>query len=212
MPASLIHLVRHGEVENPDGVIYGRIPGYHLSSLGNRMAAAAVARLSGHPIVKLYASPLQRTQESARPWAEAFGLDIHTDERLIEPYNKFEGSRFEFGLQVIGRPRTWGWVINPFKPSWGEPYRVIAERMFAVIEEAYHSVDGGEVVMVSHQLPIVTVARTLDGRKLYHDPRKRRCSLSSITTLARTDDGFAEVGYQDVAAALLAEADDRGAV
>ncbi len=212
MPASLIHLVRHGEVENPGGIIYGRIPGYHLSTLGHRMAAAAADRLSEHPIVKLYASPLQRTQESARPWVDAFGLQVHTDDRLIEPYNKFEGTRFEFGPHLIVRPGTWGWVVNPFRPSWGEPYREIADRMFAAMEDAYQSVDGGEVVMVSHQLPIVTVARSLDGRTLYHDPRHRRCSLSSITTFARTAGGFHEVDYQDVATALLADAQDKGAV
>jgi broad specificity phosphatase PhoE len=212
VPAALIHLVRHGEVDNPNGIIYGRIPGYGLSPLGRRMAAAATARLAGHSITKLYASPLQRTQESAAPWAERFGLDIHTDDRLVEPSNRFEGSRFEFGPQLILRPRTWPWITNPFTPSWGEPYQIIADRMFAAIDDAYASVEGGEVVMVSHQLSIVMVARTLAGRKLYHDPRKRRCNLSSITTLARSGDGFTEVNYQDPTAELLASAVDEGAV
>ena len=209
--------MRHGEVHNPEGILYGRIAGYHLSELGHRMAAAAADQFAGHPVTKLYASPLQRAQESAQPWAEAFGLDITTDERLIEPHNKFEGKKFEFGPQVLTRPQSWPWVLNPFKPSWGEPFASVADRMLAAIEDAHASVDDGEVVMVSHQMPIVMVQRFLSGRRLYHDPRKRRCSLSSVTTLALRDPAeegprFVEVNYQDPAAELLAQSIDFGAV
>ena len=211
MAADLIHLVRHGEVYNPDGVLYGRIPGYHLSELGQAMAEAR-ADLDGHPIVGLYASPLQRAQESAKPWADAFGLEIVTDERLIEPFNKFEGGSFEFGPAVLGRPRVWPWIVNPWKPSWGEPYTSVASRMLTAMDDAWNSVEGGEIVMVSHQMPIVMVQRTLAGRKLFHDPRKRRCRLSSITTVEKRGDRFVEVGYRDPAADLLARSIDLGAV
>jgi broad specificity phosphatase PhoE len=181
------------------------------------MAASAATSLRGHPVTALYASPLQRAQESAQPWADAFGLDITTDERLIEPHNKFEGQKFEFGPQVITKPQSWPWILNPLKPSWGEPFVSVADRMLAVIEDAWNSVDDGEVVMVSHQMPIVMVQRFLSGRKLYHDPRKRRCSLSSITTLALRDPSsagpkFIEVDYHDPAAELLAQSVDFGAV
>lgn len=212
MPASLVHLVRHGEVHNPGKVLYGRIPGFGLSVLGHEMAALAAGALHGHPIARLYASPLQRAQESARPWAEAFGLDIHTEDRIIEPTNKFEGKSFEFGPKVITRPGSWGWVYNPMKPSWGEAYVKIAARMFAAIDEAWHSTDSGEVVLVSHQLPIWMVHRTLAGKKLYHDPRRRRCNLSSITTITREGLRFREVVYRDPARELLASALDVGAV
>lgn len=217
MPASLVHLVRHGEVHNPDGILYGRIPGYHLSELGHRMAASAAKQLDGHPVTGLFASPLQRAQESAQPWAELFKLPITTDERLIEPENKFEGKKFEFGPQVLTKPQSWPWILNPLRPSWGEPFTSVADRMMAVIEDAHASVDTGEVVLVSHQMPIVMVQRLLSGRKLYHDPRKRRCSLSSITTLALRDPKeagprFVEVDYQDPAAELLAQSIDFGAV
>lgn len=212
MPANLIHLVRHGEVHNPQGVLYGRIPGYHLSELGHRMAAVAADSLVGHPITALYASPLQRAQESAQPWSDRFGLDIVTEDRIIEPTNKFEGKTFEFGPQVLLRPQSWPWVINPWLPSWGEPFASVADRMLAAIEDAWSSADGGEVVMVSHQMPIVMVQRYVSGRRLPHDPRKRRCSLSSITTLERRDDVFVEVGYSEPAADLLSQAADFGAV
>lgn len=214
MPASLLHLVRHGEVHNPDGVLYGRLPGFHLSTLGEQMAAAAAAALKtgGNNVTALVASPLQRAQESAQPIASAFGLDIRTDERIIEPTNKFEGRTFEFGPQVILRPQTWPWVTNPFRPSWGEAYRSIADRMFAALEQAWSTTESGEVALVSHQLPIVTITRSLAGRRLWHDPRKRRCSLSSITSFERRGDTFVEVDYREPALELLDRAVDLGAV
>jgi broad specificity phosphatase PhoE len=223
MPADLIHLVRHGEVFNPEGILYGRIPGYHLSELGHRMAASAAASLAGRDIRAVYASPLQRAQESAEPWAKAFKRTIATEDRIIEPYNKFEGRKFEFGPQVITQPQSWPWIVNPLKPSWGEPFVSVAARMLDAIDDAWQQADGGEVVMVSHQMPIWMVARAVAGKKLYHDPRKRRCNLSSITTLARRDDRslaqskgtatrFVEVNYQDPAKDLLAASVDFGAV
>lgn len=214
MPASQIHLVRHGEVHNPDGILYGRIPGFHLSELGRRMAASAADSLKARnaPVARVIASPLQRAQESAEPFGTVFGLPVETDDRLIEPTNKFEGQTFEFGPQVILKPRSWPWVVNPFRPSWGEAYRSVADRMLAAIDDAWTGTETGDVVMVSHQMPIWMVARELGGHTLYHDPRKRRCNLSSITTLERVDDTFVEVRYEDPAADLLAQAVDTGAV
>jgi broad specificity phosphatase PhoE len=211
VPASLIHLVRHGEVFNPDGVLYGRIPGFGLSELGRRMAEESANSKVGHPITRLYASPLQRTQESAAPWSKNFGLDIATDERLIEPWNRFEGTS-DFGVKALRRPSTWPSLVNPFKPSWGEPYVSIAARMLAAVEDAWRETETGEVVLVSHQLPIWMVHRSLAGERLFHDPRRRRCALSSITTLERAGDRFVEVDYQDPAAELQASAIDQGAV
>ena len=211
MPADLIHLVRHGEVFNPDHVLSGRIPGFGLSELGKLMAKESADSKIGHPITRLYASPLQRTQESAAPWSANFGLDIITDERLIEPWNLFEGTA-GFGAKALRNPRLWPKLRNPFKPSWGEPYASIAARMLDVIETAWNATETGEVVLVSHQLPIWMAYRELAGERLFHDPRKRRCSLSSITSFARDGDSFVEVDYQDPAAALQASAIDLGAV
>ncbi len=212
MAATQIHLVRHGEVFNPDGVLYGRLPGFHLSELGKQMAAAAAEKLDGHPITALFSSPLLRAQESAQPWADKFGLPVQTDDRLIEPTNKFEGGTYEFGPSVLLHPRIWPWVANPFKPSWGEPYEQVIMRMFSAVDDAWASVDDGEVVMVSHQMPIVMVQRAVAGKRPFHDPRSRRCHLSSVTTLERRGDSFVEVGYQDPSSELLARSVDQGAV
>jgi len=211
VPADLIHLVRHGEVHNPDRILYGRLPGYHLSELGHKMADVAAASFADRPITALYASPLQRAQESAQPWAERYGLPTTTEERIIEPANWFEGGRLQFP-KVLTQPRAWPHLVNPLKPSWGEAYVSIEARMLAAIDDAWSAAEGGEVVMVSHQLPIVMVARSVKKMRLAHDPRNRRCTLSSITTLAREGDHFVEVDYQEPAGELLAASIDLGAV
>lgn len=213
MPANQIHLVRHGEVFNPEGVLYGRIPGFGLSPLGHRMAEVSAEALlaAGAPVAALYASPLQRTQESAAPWSRAFGLDTQTDERLIEPTNKFEGRRNSLA-NTLTHPAQWPWIANPFKPSWGEAYVSIAARMLAAVDNAWRTTDAGDVVLVSHQLPIWMVHRSLAGERLFHDPRRRRCTLSSITTLERRGDAFVEVAYREPASALQTSAVDTGAV
>lgn len=216
--ASLLHLVRHGEVHNPGEVLYGRIEGFGLSELGVRMADAAAASIAQRPVSALYASPLQRAQESAAPFVERFGVQLHTDPRLIEPWNRFEGGAVNVGPALLRRPATWPWLVNPWKPSWGEPYREVAARMIAAIDAAWDAASGGDVVMVSHQLPIAMVQRAVAGLPLHHDPRARRCSLSSITTLMRNPDAaagaprYTEVSYREPAADLLAASVDRGAV
>src|SRR3712207_6244701 len=157
------------------------------------MGEAAAEALADRPVRRVIASPLQRTQESAAPVAAAFGLPVETDERLIEPFNRFEGTTVRFGPSILSRPEAWPWVSNPFRPSWGEAYVSIAARMLAAITEAHESVDDGEVVLVSHQLPIWMVHRSLRGEALYHDPRRRRCDLSSITTVQQLGARFVEI-------------------
>ncbi len=210
MPADLVHLVRHGEVENPRGILYGRIEGFGLSERGHRMAELAAASRAGHDIRAVVSSPLQRTRESAAPWVARFGGELMVDERLIEPTNHFEGINMRRDLPR--RPDLWRHLVNPQRPSWGEPFRSVQQRMLAVIADAWASVDGGEVVLVSHQMPIVMVARTVARLPLAHNPSKRRCALSSITTLERRGDEFVEVSYTEPAAELLADAIDTGAV
>jgi broad specificity phosphatase PhoE len=210
VPADLVHLVRHGEVENPTGVLYGRLDGFGLSERGHRMAELAAASLAGHDIRRVASSPLQRTRESSAPWIARFGGELQVDERLIEPTNVFEGINMRRDLPR--RPDLWRHLANPRRPSWGEPFRSVQARMFAAIGDAWASTEGGEVVLVSHQMPIVVVARTVAGRSLAHNPAKRRCSLSSIMTLERRGDAFVEVSYAEPAAVLAAGAIDTGAV
>jgi len=195
-------------------VLYGRLPNYRLSERGLQMAATAADELvaRGRAVVRVIASPLQRAQESAAPIAAAFMLSIDTDERIIEPTNAFEGKRMRGPSGALRDPRFWPALMNPLKPSWGEPFRDVSTRMLAAIDDAWNSVDEGDVVLVSHQLPIWMVHRSLAHERLAHDPRKRRCDLSSITTLSWRGDHFAETAYASPASALLDPSNDVGAV
>ena len=212
MPQATVHLLRHGEVHNPDGVLYGRLPEFHLSERGREMARMlaehfAVRASEGAKIVHLVASPLTRAQETAQPTAEALHLDIHTDPRIIEAENHFEGlhpTRSEFL-----KPKHWLYFRNPLRPSWGEPYKEQAARVLAAVEDARVKAielggDGAEAILVSHQLPIWSTRLSAEGRRLAHDPRKRECTLTSLTSLVLDDDGkIVRVEYSEPAAVLL---------
>jgi broad specificity phosphatase PhoE len=192
---AIVHLVRHGEVENPAGVLYGRIPGYHLSQAGQQMAAADAAFLAGRDVTVVRSSPLERAQETAAPIAAEFGLQVETDERLIEPWNHFEGMRFGVGDGALRQPRHWVYLRNPFLPSWGEPYREVAARMLAAVTDAAAAAQGHEAVCVSHQLPIWVARRAIEGSRLWHDPRRRQCALGSVTSLTFTGGKITAVRY-----------------
>jgi broad specificity phosphatase PhoE len=180
---AIVHLVRHGEVDNPSRVLYGRIPGYHLSEAGRLMAKAAADFLAGRDVAVIRSSPLERAIETAEPFAAEFGLPIEVDDRLIEPWNHFEGMRFGVGDGALRKPRHWIHLRNPFRPSWGEPYQEVAARMLAAVADAAREAQGHEAVCVSHQLPIWVARRSAEGRRLWHDPRHRECALGSITSL-----------------------------
>lgn len=200
---TVVHLLRHGEVHNPEGVLYGRLPGYHLSELGREMAQRVADQLADHRITHVVASSLDRAQETAAPIAAPHGLRITTDDRVIEAGNYFQGMTFGVGDGSLRQPRHWRRLVNPFKPSWGEPYEQIATRMLAAIDDARAAARGNEAVIVSHQLPVWTARCKLEGRRLWHDPRRRECSLASLTSLAYVGDELESITYSEPAADLL---------
>ncbi len=192
---TVVHLLRHGEVDNPHGIIYGRLPGYHLSANGRLMAQAAADFFAERAVVALLCSPLERAQETARPMAERLGLPIVTDDRLIESANHFEGMKFGVGDGALRRPQHWPYLLNPFRPSWGEPYRDVAARMLAVMETARVAAAGREAVCVTHQLPIWVARRKAEGKRLWHNPAMRECALGSVTSFTYSGDRLAGVAY-----------------
>jgi broad specificity phosphatase PhoE len=196
---TIVHLLRHGEVYNPQGIIYGRIPGYHLSEDGQIMAKAAADFLAERDVVSVFSSPLERAQETAAPVAERFGLGIVTDDRLIEPWNHFEGTTFGVGDGSLRHPEHWPYLIDPFRPSWGEPYREVTARVLAAIATAREAGRGHEVVCVSHQLPIWVTRRLVEGRRLWHNPKRRQCALASVTSFAYSGDLITGVSYAEPA-------------
>lgn len=206
MSHTVVHLLRHGEVHNPDGILYGRLPGFSLSERGHGMARTVADYVADRDVTHLVSSPLTRALETAAPLAERLGLAVKTDERLIEADNRFEGTRFGVGDGALKRPANWIALWNPFRPSWGEPYAEIAARMLAAIEDARDSAEGHEALCVSHQLPIWTVRRFLEGKRMWHDPRNRQCGLASLTSVAFDDTTFAGISYVEPAGATDADA------
>lgn len=198
MPAKRLHLIRHGEVHNPGAVIYGRLPHFRLSDRGHLMALDAAKELKAQKreVSKIIASPLLRTRESAEHVEKEFGLQATTDDRLIEPWNHFEGRKLG-GLQIISRPHLYFRLRNPNRPSWGEPFEEIASRMLESMDHAWNNVPDGDVVLVTHQLPIEMVYRKVSGKKLPHNPRKRRTGLSSVTSFERQGKDWVEVDFKN---------------
>ena len=206
-PDTIVHLLRHGEVHNPDGVLYGRRDGFHLSHLGTQMAEKVADTIKDRDIVHVVSSPLERARETAAPLALARGLEVEVDPRVIESENKFEGLTFAKGRNALRNPRHWRHLWNPFKPSWGEPYAAMVERMMGAVHDVRERAAGHEAVVVSHQLPIWTTRLHVEKRSFLHDPRKRQCTLCSLTSLHFVGDRLTQVSYSEPAGDLIPTGD-----
>ena len=199
-----VHVVRHGEVENPEKILYGRQKGWFLSKRGEEMAKVLGEWSKPLNIGSVHASPLERAQQTAKPMADAHGLQINTDERLIEAANVFEGKPFGVGDGVLRKPSAWPKLWNPWRPSWGEPYVEQVNRMLAAVFAARDAANGKDAIVVSHQLPIWILRSAVEGRRFLHDPRKRICTLASVTSLHFDDEGMiSDLTYSEPARHLL---------
>jgi broad specificity phosphatase PhoE len=196
---TVVHLVRHGEVYNPDGVLYGRIPGFRLSAAGEAMAVQAAEALRGRDVTVVRSSPLERAVQTAEPIAAEFGVKPTTDDRLLESENFFEGKTFGVGDGSLKNPSVWRHLWNPFRPSWGEPYAEVAARVLAAVADARDAAAGHEAVLVSHQLPIEVTRRKVEGGHLFHRPDRRKCALASITSIVYDGDQIVRVDYSEPA-------------
>ena len=200
---TVVHLLRHGEVHNPDKVLYGRLPGFRLSELGEQMAVRAADALADRDVTVVISSPLERAQQTAAPVAERHGLRVGIDDRIIEADNVFEGQRVGVGDGVLKHPSAWRHLYNPFTPSWGEPYVEVAGRMRAAVAAARNGARGHEAVLVSHQLPVWVARLDAENRRFFHDPRKRQCALASLTSLTFDDDRLVAITYTEPSADLV---------
>ncbi len=205
MTTTIVHLLRHGQVENPDKLLYGRLPHFHLSTLGVQMAERAAAYLADTPLTHLRCSPLERAQETMAPIAaQRPDLEVVLDERVLEAENRFEGKVFGGSYRSLLNPRMWWHMRNPLTPSWGEPYPQIVARMSAAVADAAEAAGpGGQALIVSHQLPIWTMRSYAEGRRLFHDPRRRECTLASITSLHLVEGRITRVTYAEPSKDLL---------
>jgi len=207
IPDTVVHLVRHGEVHNPEGVLYGRRDGFHLTDRGRAMAEATAASLAARDVTVVRSSPLERARETAEPLADRLGLQVAVDDRVIESTSRFEGLTFGRGQNALRNPWLWRHLYNPFRPSWGEPYKAIVARMMDAVHDVRREAAGHEGVIVSHQLPIWSTRLHVEHRSFLHDPRRRQCTLCSVTSLHFAGDRLAQVSYHEPAIELIPERD-----
>ena len=130
---TVVHLLRHGEVHNPQGILYGR-------AAASTSPSAAARWPSGSPSGSATAtSPTwspRRSSARSRPPPRSrppAGSRSQLDERVIESSNVFEGKPFRHRRLLLRQPQIWSKLWNPFRPSWGEPYKDIAARMWAAV-------------------------------------------------------------------------------
>lgn len=205
MVATVIHVMRHGEVDNPEGLLYGRLPGFGLTERGHAMAQCVADAFvqRGADISAVIASPLKRAQQTAAPTAQAFGLPLESDSRLIEAASALEGMPVNANRAALAHPRYWKYYRAPLRPSWGEPYAEVASRMSAALSHALKVAKGHEAVLVSHQMPIVTLTRFARGLRLAHNPLSRECSLASVTSFIFDGNTLVGISYDEPAGHLL---------
>lgn len=211
-----IHFVRHGKVYNPDHLLYERLPDFHLSDRGRRMAEATGAYIAADPAmnrsVAIFSSPLDRTRETAgailealNPVREARGeqpLELATDERIIEARNEFRGKRIGHGEGALWRNGNWRLVTNLYKPSWGETYRQIAARVGDFADEKVREFPGRHIIVVSHESPIFSYRHMLETGHPEHWMFLRHTALASITSITYSNETgrMVSVAYVDPAA------------
>ena len=188
MQATTIHFVRHGEVENPNHVLYERLPGFHLSNRGLKMARATAQYIATVPqmrgISAIYSSPLERTQETAQQIANALQIgSIILDNRLIEAENNFRGKRIGYGEGALWKNNNWKLVSNLWKPSWGESYKSIASRVGDFAREQVKNHPGEQIIAVTHESPIWSYRHLLETGHAEHNMLLRKTALASITSI-----------------------------
>jgi broad specificity phosphatase PhoE len=203
VPETVIHLVRHGQVENPRRVLYGRLPGFHLSLRGRAQAELLARHFARAPVAAVLASPLERAQQTAAPIAAAHGLEVRTELRLIETSNIFEGVAGNVAWYILRHPKLWLRLWDLRTPGWGERNVDMVERVHAVVEAVRDEFAGRHAVLVSHQAPIWVARLAFERRRLAHWPGRRRCTLASVTTLAFDGDRLLGVTYAEPAASAL---------
>jgi len=195
MPPSIVHLVRHGEVHNPEHVVYASLPGFGLSSRGRDQAALAADYLADRDIGLIVASPLDRAQETAGFIADRLQLPITTDVRLTEWElgERWSGvawvdlnRRFPGELDAyLNHPEDLG-----FSP---ETVHDVADRVRSVVRELAGDLSG-EAVFVAHQDPIQAARLAMTNRPL-RTLQSDKPGHSSVVTLSVTDGLWVESSY-----------------
>ena len=193
--ASLVHLVRHGEVDNPHHVVYADLPGYGLTATGRRQADDCGRHLASRPIVAVISSPLLRATQTAAAIAALHGLDVVTDDQLIEwtVAMRWAGVRWD-NLEDVFPDELAAYIRHPYDlPFAAESLHDLGERIGDAVRRAA-AIDGGEIVIVSHQDPIHAASLHLTGvwPDDYHDDKPQHCG---VVTLEPSPAAYRRVAY-----------------
>lgn len=194
--ASLVHLVRHGEVENPHHVVYADLPGYGLSAQGLVQARSAGARLAAASITRVISSPLLRATQTAAEIAVSHEIQPEKDEQLTEwaVGIRWAGVRWD-DLEEVFPGELNAYLETPLDLEFGsESLQACGERVAAAVRAAAAAMNGGELVVVSHQDPIHAGHLALAGRTPadYHADKPAH---AGIVTLQPDATRWAEAGY-----------------
>jgi broad specificity phosphatase PhoE len=193
---TLVHLVRHAEVENPDNVWYGRLDGWLLSERGLRQATALGEYFKDQGIAGIYTSPLTRARQTSEAISMATGVGVDVEENLIEAVTHLQGGPADW--RVFRNPRSYRFFLNPLKPSWGEPYQSVRRRMLAAIDRARHEHPGEASIAVSHMSPIVIARLMIEGNRRPPWATGTPCARASVTTLAFEGERYVGTSYVEV--------------
>lgn len=174
-----LYFVRHGEVHNPEEILYGRLPDFHLSTIGRGQASAAARYLTDKPIVAVYTSPMQRAQETARVIESAHleFSDVFIDERLNEVHCPYDGTKLD-DLEKINFD-----LYTDSPPSYEQP-RHIRRRVLDFIADMREQHANEAIAAVSHgdiMVSMFMVAHGADendiGRSRHEEHRNRLLAM-----------------------------------
>jgi len=179
-----LHLVRHGEVDNPRHVVYAALPGFELSDLGRRQAREAARYLSSQPIVAVWSSPLERALSTAAVIAARSDLPVLVDEELTEWRIADDWAGIVWEDLPTERPgELEAYLERPWDlPFGGESLADLAQRMRDVLLRLHERHTEGDVVVVSHQDPVQAARLAVTGRSLefQHADKPAHCSVISL--------------------------------
>jgi broad specificity phosphatase PhoE len=182
--ASLVHLVRHGEVENPQGLVYASLQGFGLSEAGRSQAAAAARHLGSQPVVAVWSSPLERGLETAGIIARRFGVPVRADDRLAEwkLLDRWAGKPWAT-LDTSFPGELEAYLEHPHQLGFSsESLSSLANRIRGTVELLAEQHRDGDIVIVSHQDPVQAARLSFAGRDLsnLHTDKPGHCSIVTL--------------------------------
>jgi len=164
--STTIYFVRHGSAENPENIVYGRMPGFHLSESGKKNAAKLADYFADKPIKAIYTSPLERNFETANIIASSLSKGVpvsHLYELIEVDAIGWQGLAWDETFKNDTYER---FISNASAPVPGENLSQIAKRMVGVTIELAKKHAGEEIICVSHEFPILVLKLKLQNKRL----------------------------------------------